>query len=300
MNAQGVKDQAHLNRLLSNTDYVGQEKLDGIRATIHVTKHGLRIFSRSAGVDDPTKPLEKTASLPHLAVMSYPRLLGTVLDAELLVPGVDAATIAGAVHSKQPNATTGLVHAFVFDVLRYKGEDLTTRPLQHRIGILEKLKFMIKSPSIVFLPWVFRTKDKQQLYDDILSRGGEGIMLKRLDATYLEGGRPANNWYKAKKSASFDVVCMGFTKGAGKFNGRIGALIFGQFVGGSLRELGQASGMSDAIRNEMSTFPDRYVGKVVTIKGMERLASGAIRHPIFVGMNPDKDPEQCIHYPGEQ
>ena len=43
-------------------------------------------------------------------------------------------------------------------------------------------------------------------------------MLKRLDECYVQGGRPANNWYKAKKSSTFDCVVLGFTRGKGKYN----------------------------------------------------------------------------------
>ena len=93
---------------------------------------------------------------------------------------------------------------------------------------------------------------------------------------------------------------MGFTKGKGKFNTRIGAVIFGQYVNGKLIELGQASGMTDAQRNEFSSHPGRYIGKVVTIRGMERLRSGSIRHPQFVAIRSDKNPVQCRFYEGEQ
>ena len=89
MNAQGIKDENHLDQLISNPNYAAQEKLDGMRAIIHICKDGLRIFSRSAGVEDPTRPLEKTSSLPHLAEMKFPDLAGTILDAEILAPGVD-------------------------------------------------------------------------------------------------------------------------------------------------------------------------------------------------------------------
>jgi DNA ligase-1 len=153
---------------------------------------------------------------------------------------------------------------------------------------------------MIFLPWAFTAKGKRSLYESVLARGGEGIMLKRLDALYVQGGRPVNNWLKAKKSATFDCVVMGFTKGKGKYNNRIGALVFGQYVNGKLSELGQASGMSDAERNDMSLRPDTYIGKVVTIKGMERLKSGAIRHPQYAGIRHDKDRHQCRWYPNEQ
>ena len=125
-------------------------------------------------------------------------------------------------------------------------------------------------------------------------------MLKRLDAEYVQGGRPANNWYKAKKSSTFDCVVMGFTRGKGKYNSTIGAVVFGQFVDGNLVELGQDSGMTDHIRKQMGINPDSFIGKVVLIQGMERLKSGAIRHPRFIEMRDDKCPQDCIWYQGEQ
>jgi ATP-dependent DNA ligase len=133
-----------------------------------------------------------------------------------------------------------------------------------------------------------------------MGNGAEGIMLKQLGATYVQGARPNNNWFKWKKSASFDCVIIGFTKGAGKYNNAIGAVRFGQYVHGELLELGQASGMSDATRLDMATFPKKYIGKVVVIKGQERLKSGSIRHPVFTGMRFDKKPTDCIWYQNEQ
>ena len=58
--------------------------------------------------------------------------------------------------------------------------------------------------------------------------------------------------------------------------------------------------MKDSERSNMSLHPDRYIGKVVTIKGMERLKSGAIRHPQFAGMRQDKDRYECRWYSNEQ
>ena len=300
MNAQGIKSQDHLNWLICNENYAAQEKLDGMRSVIHITKNGLRIFSRSSGVEDPTRPLEKTAALPHLASLRFPQLANTILDAEILAPGIDAASLSGAIHSNGVRKTNGLVKVFVFDVLRYRGEDLSHKTLRQRIEVLDILNGGLQSPYVIFLPWAFTAKEKRSLYESVLARGGEGIMIKRLDAVYIQGGRPANNWLKAKKSATFDCVVMGFTTGKGKFNNRIGALIFGQYVNGKLVELGQASGMSDAERNKMSAHPDEFIGKVVTIKGMERLKSGAIRHPQFAGIRYDKDRHECKWYRNEQ
>jgi ATP-dependent DNA ligase len=299
MNAQGVKNDEHLKRLLDNPDYVAQEKLDGMRAIVHITENGLRIFSRSAGVDDPTRPLEKTSALPHLSHLRFPNLIGTVLDAEILVPGVDSATLAGNVNSQDGRDNTQ-VKVFVFDLLIYGGRSLMNEPLSYRLSTLNLLKPRLESEHIVILDYAFKTVEKEKLLADVLAAGGEGIMLKNLNEHYAQGGRPSKNWYKAKKSATYDCVVMGFTTGKGKYNTQIGAVRFGQYVNGKLVELGQASGMTDGDRFLMAQYPEKYIGRVVTIKGMERLKSGAIRHPQYVGMRHDKRAEECILYGGEQ
>ena len=299
MNAQGVKDDIHLNRLLNDSRYIAQEKLDGMRAVVHVTRNGLRIFSRSAGVNDPTRPLEKTSALPHLAEQKFPHLVGTILDTEILVPGLDSATLSGNIHSKEVKEENHQVKIFVFDLLSLCGQDFTNEELLARLSTLELLSKQLVSPHIIFLPWFHHIEAKHTLYNRVWKEGKKGIMLKRCDAFYVQGGRPSNNWYKAKKSARFDCVVMGFTKGAGKYNNRIGAIVFGQYIDGKLMEIGQASGMTDETRNDMSQHPETYIGKVIIIKGMERLKSGAIRHPQYVGINNHKRPDECIWYQGE-
>lgn len=281
-------------------DFVAQEKLDGMRAIVHVTKDGLRLFSRSAGVNDPTRPLEKTFALPHLAELKFPQLAGTILDCEILLPGKDSATLAGTVNRKNGNGQATQVKMFVFDVLHYNGKDITNQNLECRLSMLAILSAKLHSEHIHLLPYAYTTEEKWSLYHQVRARKGEGIMLKVLCGTYVQGGRPSMSWYKAKKSATFDCVVIGFTKGAGKYNNRIGAVRFGQYVNDELVELGQASGMSDAIRNDMTAHPEKYVGRVVTIKGMERLKSGAIRHCQFAGMRTDKKQKECVWYPGEQ
>jgi bifunctional non-homologous end joining protein LigD len=300
MNAQGVKNDAHLQALLDDDNYVAQEKVDGMRAVIHITGDGLRIFSRSAGVADPTVPLEKTVALPHLAGLTFPDLVGTVLDAEILIAGKDCAEISGTIHKKDVGADNHLVAVFVFDILRLNGVNVSGKALEQRLSMIDTVQSRLQSEHITFLPWAKSSSAKRSLYETILSSCKEGIMLKRLDATYVEGGRPSNNWLKAKKSKCFDCVILGFGKGAGNYNTQIGAVIFGQYRNGKLIQLGQASGMSDSTRSLMSRYPEQYLGRVVEIKGMERLKSGSIRHPQFVRIRTDKRPSDCQWNENEQ
>lgn len=300
MNAQGVKNENHLEQLFQSDRFIAQVKLDGMRAVVHVTASGLRIYSRSAGVADPSRPLEKTSALPHLAALVFPELIGTVLDCEILIPGKDSAEIAGMIHRKQPSSGQSKVHLFIFDVLMIRGERITNRSLKQRLAELLEISTKVDSEYIHFLSYAVTTAQKRSLYNRVIATGGEGIMLKNLDAPYIEGERPSNNWFKAKRSATYDCVVIGFSKGRGKYNTLIGAVRFGQYVDGKLVELGQASGMTDEVRQEMSINPKKFLGKVVIIKGMERLKSGAIRHPQFAGMHEEKHPLQCIWYRNEQ
>jgi bifunctional non-homologous end joining protein LigD len=303
MSCLGVKNEEHLTQLLNDDNYIAQEKLDGMRAIVHVTPSGLRIFSRSAGVADPTRPLEKTSALPHIAALRFPEMAGTILDCEILARGIDCAQLSGNIHKKDASDNR-TVKLFVFDILSIKGTDLTNRTLLQRLSWLESIRKKIASPYIIFLSWANTSKDKHDLYQRIIQNNGEGVVLKNLYTKYIQGARPSDNWYKAKKSMTIDAVILGFTTGKGKYNSQIGAVKFGQYVntpkGWILKELGQASGMSKAERQEMSLHPQKYLGCVVVIKGMERLKSGAIRHCQFVKIRSDKDRSQCRWYEGEQ
>jgi len=298
MNAQGVRDGDHVEELFKDDNYIAQEKLDGMRAVVHITDRGLRIFSRSAGVADNTRPLEKTQSLPHLKDLVINGMEGCVLDTELLMPDSDSANIAGAVNSKEGTSRAIL---FVFDLLVMHGVSLMDSKLSVRLGMLQSLSsYLMGHDFIRLVPYHGKEQTKRALLQDILSVGREGIMFKNLSATYCQGGRPANNWYKCKKSATYDVVIMGFTEGQGKFVNGIGAVVFGQYLNGQLTEMGQTSGMTDDVREAMSDDREMWVGQVMKVGGMERLKSGAIRHPRYLGLVEDKRAEDCIYSATEQ
>jgi len=298
MNAQGVRDGDHVEELFKDDNYIAQEKLDGMRAVVHITDKGLRIFSRSAGVADNTRPLEKTQSLPHLKDLVVNGMEGCVLDAELLVLGSDSAQIAGAVNSKEGTDRATLC---VFDLLVMHGVSMMDTKLSVRLGMLASLApYLLGLDHIVVVPWYQKEMDKRSLLDTMFANGKEGIMFKNMAATYCQGGRPANNWYKCKKSATYDVIIMGFTEGQGKFVNGIGAVVFGQYLNGVLTEMGQTSGMTDDIREAMSDDREMWLGQVMKVGGMERLKSGAIRHPRYLGIVEDKKAEDCIYSPTEQ
>lgn len=65
---------------------------------------------------------------------------------------------------------------------------------------------------------------------------------------------------------------------------------------GKLHEIGTvSSGLTDEDRCLMAEDPDRYLGKVFNFTCMSLDKKGhTLRHPVFVGPRPDKNPHDCI------
>jgi ATP-dependent DNA ligase len=78
------------------------------------------------------------------------------------------------------------------------------------------------------------------------------------------------------------------------YNNWIGAIRFGEYDNGELVERGSVSGLTEALRANISSNPDNYIGKVIELDAMERISdTKALRQPVFKGFRDDKEPEEC-------
>lgn len=127
----------------------------------------------------------------------------------------------------------------------------------------------------------------EAFYFQLVSVGGEGVMLKNPIAPYYPNKRRANTWYKVKASEEFDGVIIGYDKGQGKYEGAIGALVVRDSTGREVR----VSGMTDSVRWSMTENFENYMHKHVEIKHFGRIGENkdGYRHPQFVRMRPDLD-----------
>jgi DNA ligase-1 len=109
---------------------------------------------------------------------------------------------------------------FAFDLLYIEGEDYTQKPFIER---RKKLEEILSENSVLFKSEMFITdsaKEIERFFEDVVARGLEGIMAKRLDAPYTAGSRNFN-WIKLKRSYrgsladTIDVVIVGYFYGKG-------------------------------------------------------------------------------------
>lgn len=104
---------------------------------------------------------------------------------------------------------TGTLPAYyiIFDILQYKGQDLTGLPLLHRKEILAGL--CLPSSSFGVVPHVDGAGEA--LFAQIETRGMEGVVAKRKNSIY-EVGRRSHAWQKVINWTYADIYITGYRK----------------------------------------------------------------------------------------
>lgn len=79
------------------------------------------------------------------------------------------------------------------------------------------------------------------------------------------------------------------------YHGWKNAMTLGLYKNGELIEIGRvASGLTDAIREDMANNPDKYLNHVVECSAMSVTKDYSLRHPVFEQMRYDKNIEDCV------
>jgi ATP-dependent DNA ligase len=269
-----------------NDDYIVEKKLDGSRYLLYIDEYSKLLSRRISSV---TKQyVDKTGNCPHLTKPIHYSFWGTILDGEVTHPlyeksdattsimGCDAST---AIQKQQKD---GWLIYTVYDILKYKGIDLRLEPLTVR---KEKLKLFLKELGAL-LPIVehpsYPSSYAETLYNDVISKDGEGVMLKDKRAVY------GNGWLKVKKTITSDVFIIGYKKTKNY------TVKFGMYdQHGKIIELGSVP-VPPTVLNEILKDKDSYLMKVIEIRAQEITKSGAFRHPRFIKFREDKDASQCV------
>lgn len=143
---------------------------------------------------------------------------------------------------------------FAFDVCQYKGQDVRSLPLIQRIAILDaELSGDYLRPAV---------GHGAEFLEAVLSRGGEGVVSKYLDAPF---GQP---WAKCKRVETFDLVVT-------------------EKLLPSIR-LSTCDGEDRGWCKARSDFESIAVGSIVEIAAYSLTANGKLREPRFVRIRHDK------------
>ncbi len=219
-----------------------QHKLDGFRVQIHLDRtkpkgEQVRLFSRN--LEETTKMFPEIIN----GALSQIKAETAILDAEALAYNPESEEFLPFQETTKRRRKYGIeemqkklpLKAFVFDMMYINSHSLVNTPLRERI---DKLMKYVQGDGILLPQKGTFTKDAlkiQEMFDDALTRGLEGLILKRPDSLYEAGGRNFN-WVKLKKHSAgelkdtIDVVILGYIYGKGKRAGfGAGALLVGVY-----------------------------------------------------------------------
>lgn len=293
---------------LINQHYIVEEKYDGYD---YLAIEG-RMFSRrlSQAVGNEGNPVEKTGHVPHIAnlLKNAYEMCGCDLQGELYVPyGIsdDVTKILGCTEEEAHRRTQSIYDTYGYDkVLHYRLIDIrkigalniTNEPYYIRRAVLEAVYNEYIKPydkyGYIQLTEILNG-DPLDEFRRIVNSGGEGIIMKRTNALYIPGKKPTDNWVKGKKKITVDVVITGYNRGTGKNAGLFGSIEFGLYYDGKLTPCGNcSSGLSDAVRQQIATDPDKYINTVMEITAMQESVK-SFRNAVFIRLRDDKGPEEC-------
>jgi ATP-dependent DNA ligase len=241
-------------------DWVMEEKIDGHRCTVTVSKGGaVKAFSRPRAGATAANVRDLP---PHIVAVlrTFPE---GAYDGELVAPSGKAWDVVVV------GAQLVLV---LFDVLVLEGVDLMDRPWEERrVALLSVLGDMPDGQQAITT--VEAVRPSWAGVQAIWKRHGEGVILKLTRSRYRPGYRTAE-WVKVKQHHCATLTIIGFD------GGKTGPY--------SKLKLRDASGHETTVKTlgnkllaDITKAPASFIGRRVVISYQEKTPSGAYRHGIF-------------------
>lgn len=239
-----------------------QPKLNGIRMVVEKGKP----YSRSG------KPLE----LPSGLIKDLREYKDLILDGELYVHGIDLEKIYG--NAKRLVAKTQDIE------LEFRGFDIcSNQPFQTRnVKLIERLH---DTAHIKLVP-THIVKSVKEIEDWLVfyyqQEKYEGVMLRSLDAPYMQTRTSALLKYKPWKFARAGIIlCI---EGEGKYVGMLGA-----FQVRALEQSGNwtcnvGTGFDDAQRLHFWHNRKKLLCRTINLKYLELTGLGNPRSPVFINI----------------
>ncbi|HZQ53348.1 MAG TPA: non-homologous end-joining DNA ligase [Bryobacteraceae bacterium] len=288
-------------------------KLDGYRALAIKEKGRVELYSRRTNLlndrfPDVAKALEALED-------------GVIVDGELVALDPEGRPSFSLLqHHKKSDAPP--VVFYVFDLLAYRGRDVTSLPLRQRRELLAQVLANVSQPVRVS---AVLTASVDDLIAAVRQKGFEGIVAKRSDSRYIPGDR-SGHWVKYKINQGQELVIGGYKPSS---KNHFESLAVGYYDEKRLIFAAKIkTGFTPAIKDELfsrfhkletKTCPfanlpepkDARWGKPLTAEEMKKYhwlrpklvaqieftnwtSANNLRHAKFIALRDDKDPKEVV------
>lgn len=293
-------------KAFDDEDWIFEIKWDGYRAVADLSSEKSLFYSRNG--------ISFLSKFDKVSLDFDQQKHKMILDGEIVAYDENGRPNFQLLQQIGDNPNLALVYQ-VFDLLWLNGHSTEELPLIQRKELLKEaltetdvIKYCdhIPEKGIAF----FNQMKKMQL---------EGMIAKKSDSLYIENHR-SSDWLKIKFTNTEEAIICGFTEPRGSREG-FGALILGKYIDGKLIYSGHTgTGFNKESLNllherlkklVLKTSPFETVPKtnmpvtwtkpelVCEIKYSEITKDGIFRHPVFVAIREDKNPEDINEKPKE-
>lgn len=214
-----------LSEICASGEYFAEQKIDGALYQFCRTDKGNYLFGRTVSVKNGLLT-NKIDNVPHIdsALSCLP--CGTVIVGEIYVPGGTSKNVTSIMGCLPAEAIRrqdkqGKIKYYLHDMIFYNGENMQSWGAEARYQKLVEAwnKFHLEQFDFLQLAESFDTGIEERL-SQILAAGGEGIVLKKKDAPYSEGKRPAWATIKCKQMDTIDLVCTRAIEATKEYTGK--------------------------------------------------------------------------------
>jgi len=288
-----------VDEAFDDSNWLFEIKWDGYRAIGSRHNNQVALYSRANNsfVDHYPPIVEALRSLKH----------DVILDGEIVVTDESGAPHFASLQNWRRDPK-GQLYYYVFDILWCDGYDVRDMPLIERKKLLES----VIPPNSIIRYSDHLVRRGKTLFHAMEDRHLEGIIAKKASSTYRENNR-GSDWLKIKTHFRQEVVIGGYTEPRG---GReyLGSLIVGVYndnneliytghSGGGIPDNQRKLLLQKLSRIERKTSPFSIVPKpnapvhwvrpelVCEMSFSEWTNDGSMRHPVFEGLRPDKNPK---------
>lgn len=286
---RGQKYSDHKHKLVGK-DIIITEKIDGVRTVAIIDENGdVRFYSRQGKEWEGLVEIEEDVKSLGLK--------NIVLDGETTVlnqKGMESKEVfkrTMEIMGSKQERKTGLLYN-VFDCVplsQFKAGKCSASASNRKKWFLEKYTkgwtfggYEHVKPLPVIYEGVYREEAVKGFHQNILRRGGEGIMINIASAPY-ECKRTAN-LLKVKEMYTMDLKIIGFEEGlvGSKFEGTLGAIVV-DYKG---HEVKVGSGYTDDERKFFWENKDDLIGRVIEVQYFEETEDTdgnlSLRFPVYV------------------
>ena len=280
------------NKMIDRINFpcIAQTKMDGMRAMIIVKDNETIVYSRNGKVMEGLgKHFEPMVAHNEM-----------VYDGELAVLGEDGKPL-------DRKAGNGILHKAVvgtispeeikrvritlWDIIStHAWEDgFDATPYHARLAELKSLPINDLF-SVVETHTLDNMDQAQTLFQEMLAKGEEGIILKNNDHPWEN--KRSTQIVKMKEVLEIDLKVIGWAEGTGKYVGMMGALQCENKDGSIKVDVG--TGYNDAQRTDLWIKKDKVVGKIISVQYnavIDRKDKDvkSLFLPVFVELRPDKE-----------